>query len=77
MRGVADNSGKMYLFSGGNVVNGHVASNINEMLILDTKNLIWTKGSVIGAPLPRQNYGAVLLPNNDIIYIGRQVSYCM
>ncbi|CAG8777214.1 16028_t:CDS:2, partial [Rhizophagus irregularis] len=35
-----------------------------------TINLNWGKGSIINAPTPRDRYGATLLPNNKIIYIG-------
>jgi hypothetical protein len=41
------------------------------MFILDTINLSWREGSLVGAPSPRCCYGAVLLPNNNIIYMGK------
>src|ERR1043165_2420396 len=69
-------SGKMYLFSGANIVNGNMTNDLNGMLILDTINLIWGTGSLIGAPSPRHNFGAVLLPDNNIIYIGKQINSC-
>ncbi|PKB93532.1 hypothetical protein RhiirA5_441032 [Rhizophagus irregularis] len=63
--GIINNNGRMYLWSGNtNTVYA------NEMLILDTINLNWSKGSIINAPTSRCNYGAALLPNNKIIYIG-------
>jgi hypothetical protein len=40
------------------------------MLILDTVNLVWGKGSF--APIMSMRYAAVLLPDNKIIYIGKQ-----
>ena len=43
------------------------------MLILDTINLNWGKGSLVNAPSPRNYYGGALLPNNSIIYMGKQV----
>ncbi|RGB41048.1 hypothetical protein C1646_663347 [Rhizophagus diaphanus] len=43
------------------------------MLILNTINLNWEKGSLVNAPAPRCNYGATLLPNNKIIYMGGQI----
>ena len=43
------------------------------MLILDTVNPNWSTGSIVGAPSPRVNYGAVLLPNNNIIYMGKRI----
>ncbi|PKY44831.1 hypothetical protein RhiirA4_514900 [Rhizophagus irregularis] len=49
----------------------HTATLIdNKLYILDTINLNWSKGSIINAPTPRANYGAILLPNDKIIYIG-------
>ncbi|RGB23123.1 hypothetical protein C1646_774971 [Rhizophagus diaphanus] len=63
--GIINNDGRMYLWSG--KTNTEF---VNEMLILDTINLNWSKGSIINAPTPRNNYGAILLPNNKIIYIG-------
>ncbi|GBC05022.1 hypothetical protein RclHR1_00060035 [Rhizophagus clarus] len=58
----------MYLF-GGRATN-NIDGDLNDMLILDTINLSWGKGSLINAPTPRRNYGATLLPNNNI-YIGK------
>ncbi|CAB5362582.1 unnamed protein product [Rhizophagus irregularis] len=63
--GIINNNGRMYLW-GGRVNTGYV----NEMLILDTINLSWSKGSIVNVPTSRSNYGAALLPNNKIIYIG-------
>ncbi|CAB5362591.1 unnamed protein product [Rhizophagus irregularis] len=65
LTGIISNDGRMYLWSG-KANTGFV----NEMLILDTINLNWSKGSIINAPTPRMNYGAILLPDNKIIYIG-------
>src|SRR3954466_11537847 len=45
---------------------------VNDMLILDRINLSWGKGSMDNAPTPRTQYGAILLPNQNIIYIGKQ-----
>ncbi|CAG8503422.1 8283_t:CDS:2 [Funneliformis caledonium] len=61
-----DNNGKIYLFGGWIIGSNYV----NEMLILDTINLTWREGSSQDAPVPRINYGAVLLPNQNIIYLG-------
>ncbi|RGB35682.1 hypothetical protein C1646_759019 [Rhizophagus diaphanus] len=36
----------------------------------DTTNLNWSEGSLVNAPTPRFHYGATLLPNNKIIYMG-------
>src|ERR1043165_8552144 len=60
--GIIDNSGKMYIWG------GFSTKAENNMLILDTVNLNWGLGSIAGAPIPAAGYGAVLLPNNNIIY---------
>ncbi|PKB93262.1 hypothetical protein RhiirA5_441852 [Rhizophagus irregularis] len=67
LTGIINNDGRMYLWSGRT---NTIIDYANEMLILDTINLSWSKGSIINAPTPRINYGAVLLPSNKIIYIG-------
>ncbi|PKY49614.1 hypothetical protein RhiirA4_465676 [Rhizophagus irregularis] len=64
------NNGKFYLWSGNTA-----AGFPNNMLILDTINLSWEMGSVVNAPTSRCNYGAALLPNNKIIYIGGNNDY--
>jgi hypothetical protein len=66
---IIDNNGKMYLWSGSDMKGGFA----NNMLILDTINLSWGNGSLIGAPSPRSDYSAVLLPNDKIIYMGKVV----
>jgi N-acetylneuraminic acid mutarotase len=66
LTGIIDDSGKMYLWGG---ENGELVSQ-NDMLILDTINLSFGEGSSVGAPTPRTSYGATLLPNQKIIYIG-------
>ncbi|PKY49613.1 galactose oxidase [Rhizophagus irregularis] len=68
LTGIINNDGRMYLWSGESRDTNTFY--VNEMLILDTINLNWSKGSIINAPTPRMYYGAVLLPNNKIIYIG-------
>ncbi|CAB4433430.1 unnamed protein product [Rhizophagus irregularis] len=72
LMGIIDNNGKMYLWGGGM---GTDDTLVNDMLILDTINLSWGKGSSVGAPTPRINYGAILLPNRKIIYIGGRTGY--
>ena len=57
----------MYLWGGRNRISFDYQ---NDMLILDTINLNWGKGSLFGAPTPRGYYGATLLPNQKIIYMG-------
>jgi N-acetylneuraminic acid mutarotase len=70
LKGIIDNNGKMYLWGGGS--NSSNTVNDIDMLILDTINLSWGKGSLIGAPTPSVLYGAVLLPDQKIIYMGKQ-----
>ncbi|PKK64419.1 galactose oxidase [Rhizophagus irregularis] len=66
LTGVVDSNGKFYLWGG---VNDNVAV-ANDMLILDTTNLNLSEGSLVNALTPRFHYGATLLPNNKIIYMG-------
>ncbi|GBB89583.1 hypothetical protein RclHR1_01630021 [Rhizophagus clarus] len=65
MKGVIDTNEKMYIW-GGSVVGG----TNSDMFILDTINLRWGIGNLIGAPTPRSEHGAILLPNNNIMYMG-------
>ncbi|RGB41036.1 hypothetical protein C1646_752556 [Rhizophagus diaphanus] len=71
LTGIINYDGKMYLWSG----ETNALNYVNEMLILDTINLNWSKGSIINAPTPRVNYGGILLPNNKIIYMGGDNDY--
>ncbi|GBC05035.1 hypothetical protein RclHR1_00060048 [Rhizophagus clarus] len=64
---IIDYQGKIYLF-GGKLLG--YDTYVNDMITLDTINLIWGEGSSINAPTARINYGATLLPNQNIIYIG-------
>jgi N-acetylneuraminic acid mutarotase len=73
LTGVIDYNGKVYLW-GGKIAN-EVFS--NDMLILDTINPSWNKGSIVNAPIPRAYYGATLLPNNRIIYIGKRLIFIL
>jgi N-acetylneuraminic acid mutarotase len=68
LKGIIDNNGKMYLWGGWLNDEGSIA---NDMLILDTINFSWGKGSLIGVPTPSAHYGAVLLPSQKIIYMGK------
>jgi hypothetical protein len=70
LTGIVDYNGKMYLWGGR--VNATTTNNVNDMLILDTMNLSWGKGSSVGAPSSRLSYGAALLSDQSIIYIGKQ-----
>jgi hypothetical protein len=69
LKGIIDSNGKMYLWGGEIVISDAI---VNDMVILDTINLSWGKGSLVGAPTPRNDYGAVLLPDRKIIYMGKQ-----
>ncbi|RIA89146.1 hypothetical protein C1645_806424 [Glomus cerebriforme] len=61
-----DHDGKIYLWGGAS----YDGTFKNDMLILDTINLSWGTGSSVNAPTPRDLYGATLLPNNNIVYLG-------
>ncbi|PKC05400.1 galactose oxidase [Rhizophagus irregularis] len=65
LKGILAPNEKLYLFGG--YSSGKA---VNDMTILDTVNLNWGKGSLVNAPTPRGSYGAALLPNNKIIYMG-------
>ncbi|CAI2162545.1 13137_t:CDS:2 [Funneliformis geosporum] len=67
LKGIADNKGLMYLFGGHSNTEG---TYFNDMLILDTVNLNWKIGNSVNAPSPRSLYGAALLSNHYIIYLG-------
>ncbi|PKY25634.1 galactose oxidase [Rhizophagus irregularis] len=66
LTGVIDYNGKFYLW-GGTTSNDII---VNEMLILNTINLSWRILYTYNAPTARYHFGATLLPNNKIIYIG-------
>ncbi|GBB84241.1 hypothetical protein RclHR1_10870002 [Rhizophagus clarus] len=63
---VIDYNGLIYLFGGYSTDSIYT----NDMFILDSINLSWKNASSINAPIPRASYGAVFLPNKNIIYIG-------
>jgi hypothetical protein len=65
LTGIVDYNGKMYLW-GGMIVED------NNWFILDTKNLRWEIGSLTNAPISRFNYGATILSNQNIIYMGKK-----
>ncbi|GET01458.1 hypothetical protein GLOIN_2v1834755 [Rhizophagus clarus] len=65
-----DYEGKMYLFGGKYKLNDKVS---NDMLIFDTISLSLSSGSLINAPSMRFDYGAVLLPNQTIVYLGGSI----
>jgi len=62
---VIDYNGLIYMF-GGSASGVYV----NDMFILDTIYLSWKKANSINAPSNRDGYGAVFLPNKNILYIG-------
>ncbi|CAG8675272.1 12854_t:CDS:2, partial [Racocetra persica] len=69
---IIDVTGKMYIFGGSyNISTGNSSLTYdNRMDILDTINLIWSKGSQLQAPTPRDRFSATLLPSDIIVYIG-------
>ncbi|GBC10142.1 hypothetical protein RclHR1_09380002 [Rhizophagus clarus] len=64
LTGIIDHKGLMYLWG------GSTDTTLNDMLILDTINFVWEKGGVLGVPTAREYYGATLLADNNIIYMG-------
>jgi hypothetical protein len=62
-----DYNGIIYLF-GGHTVNP--LTYFNDMSILNSINLSWKQVNLANAPTPRNDYGAVFLPNKNIIYMG-------
>jgi hypothetical protein len=46
-----------------------------DMAILDTVNFSFSQGSSTNAPTPRGYFGAVLLQNQKILYIGKKKSF--
>ena len=66
---VIDYNGLIYKFGGAtSFAPGGIYT--NDMLILDSINFSFKKASSINAPSPRVQYGAVFLPNKNIIYLG-------
>src|SRR5262249_6146115 len=65
--GIIDHNERMYLW-GGFVDNTYILT--SSMIILDTINFSWKIGNLNSAPTVSSFYGATLLPNNKIIYIG-------
>ncbi|RHZ51574.1 hypothetical protein Glove_476g71 [Diversispora epigaea] len=73
IRGVIDNSGKIYIFGGYNATNlitfaGYL---YNDMNVLNTVSKTWTTLSTSGnLPIRCFEYTANILPNGIIVYIG-------
>ena len=66
---VADYNGSIYVF-GGFSSEGYSNRYTNRMFILDQVNSAFIEANSIKAPSPRAQYGAVILPNQSIIYMG-------
>ncbi|GBC05232.1 hypothetical protein RclHR1_06110006 [Rhizophagus clarus] len=62
-----DDNGKLYIFSG---LSFHKQDIVNEMLIFDTVNSMWSYGSTKNMPIGRIGYSATLLKNGVIAHIG-------
>ncbi|RHZ45764.1 hypothetical protein Glove_655g3 [Diversispora epigaea] len=73
MKGVIDNSGKIYIFGGFNATNlaSFTGFLFNDMNVLNTASNTWTTLSISGS-LPNRcfHYTADILPNGIIVYIG-------
>ena len=66
---VVDYNGLMYLYRGATSVSAN-GTYTSDMFILDTINLSFKIANSDNALSPRVEFGAVLLPNKDIIYMG-------
>ncbi|RHZ53521.1 hypothetical protein Glove_441g85 [Diversispora epigaea] len=72
IKGIIDNSGKIYIFGGFNATNtSGIGDLYNDMNILDTVSNTWTNLSTSGnLPTACEEYSANILPNGIIVYIG-------
>ncbi|RGB36395.1 hypothetical protein C1646_666975 [Rhizophagus diaphanus] len=67
IRGVSDDNGKIYIFSGFRSADFYF---YDEILILNTVNSAWSYGSTIDMPIRRAGYSATMLKSGVIVYIG-------
>ncbi|GBB86040.1 hypothetical protein RclHR1_01250003 [Rhizophagus clarus] len=78
MTGIIDHKGIMYLWSGAKIAD---RTDVDDMLILDTINLVWGKGNLIGTTsgvvlLNRDGLSAVLgLDGQRVIIFGGSTNY--
>jgi N-acetylneuraminic acid mutarotase len=71
IRGVSDDTGKIYIFSGFHDAYLDLPVQFfEEMLILDTFNSTWSYSSALNMPIKRAGYSATILKNGIIVYIG-------
>ncbi|RHZ77940.1 hypothetical protein Glove_168g42 [Diversispora epigaea] len=73
IKGVIENSGKIYIFGGHNATNLTSFSGVsfNDMNVLDTFSKTWTNLNISeNLPLSCAEYAVNILPNGTIIYIG-------
>ncbi|RHZ78074.1 hypothetical protein Glove_168g55 [Diversispora epigaea] len=73
IKGVIENSGKIYIFGGHNATNLTSLRGVsfNDMNVLDTFSKTWTNLNISeNLPLSCAEYAANILPNGTIIYIG-------
>ncbi|KAF0550647.1 galactose oxidase [Gigaspora margarita] len=55
------------------IFSGYIMSNpnkVNDLWIFNTLTLTWSLSNSTNAPLPRQGYCAITLPDDNILYIG-------
>ncbi|CAI2166170.1 3826_t:CDS:2 [Funneliformis geosporum] len=64
---VADKFGNIYIFGGYSII---TANFLNDIIILNINDLIWSYGPIDNADLKRDSYTATLLTNGMIVYIG-------
>ncbi|RHZ45759.1 hypothetical protein Glove_655g4 [Diversispora epigaea] len=73
IKGVIDNSGKIYIFGGYNATNltSNTGDLYNDMNVLNTISNTWTTLSISGnLPNRCSRYAANILPNGIVVYIG-------
>jgi N-acetylneuraminic acid mutarotase len=71
--GIPGKQGVTSIFDGSNIYlfgGSPFTYNINDMFIIKSNDLTWKKANLTDSPFPRTRYGAVLLPNKLIIYMG-------
>jgi len=72
VKGVIDDTGKMYIFGGASDkgTGSLTPKLLNDMIILDTFESLWSISTPVNSPMARHSYTATLLSNGVIVYIG-------
>ncbi|GES99185.1 hypothetical protein GLOIN_2v1779981 [Rhizophagus clarus] len=72
MTGIIDHKGIMYLWSGAKIAD---RTDVDDMLILDTINLVWGKGNLIGVPIADGLSAVLGLDGQRVIIFGGSTNY--